>query len=313
MAIGTLAIYVLLDGIDSSLLKWLQNQGAKHVLATGGGLDPIRFSNVYFFSFLLVGITLLIADRHRLPTDWQRLNRPAQQANAGGAFCGMVLGPLSFFISLKHLSVIDQSLIFSLLLPISALLALCVLKERLPKGWILSLALITSGLVLSSQAMGGMADGGGNNHLGIVLVPISVLAYATFDITNRSLEELDLGQGITLGIGAIVSALIFALIEIGRFGAHYFWQLELWWVLGMIGSYGLFVRLVGGLAERGSLLSWPVTTVELWGSLAVVVSVFSANVVLGEPLNSGTLIGVGIVLAGVILPSVLWHQTAGPE
>jgi drug/metabolite transporter (DMT)-like permease len=184
-----------------------------------------------------------------------------------------------FFISLKHLSVIGQSLIFSLLLSVSALLALIVLKERLPKGFILSLVLITAGLVLSSRAMGGMADGGGDDLLGIVMVLISVLAYAIFDISNRSLEGLDLGQGITLGIGAIVSTLIFALIEIGRFGAHYFWQLELWWVLGMIGGYGLLVRLVGGIAQRGSLLYWPVATVELWGSLAVVVSVFSATVV----------------------------------
>jgi hypothetical protein len=66
------------------------------VLATGGGLDPIRFSNVYFFSFLLVGITPLFADRHRLPADWQRLNGAAQQAIAGGAFFGMFLGPLVF-------------------------------------------------------------------------------------------------------------------------------------------------------------------------------------------------------------------------
>ena len=312
LAVGTLALYVLLDGIDSPLLKWMQNQGANHVAVHGGGLDPIRFSNVYFFSFLLVGIILLLADRHRLQADWRRLNGAAQQSIAGGAFCGMFLGPLSFFISLKHLSVIGQSLLFSLLLPVSALLALVVLKERLPKGFTLSLALISFGLVLSSWAMGGMADGGGNDLLGIMLVLLSVLAYATYDITNRSLEELDLGHGITLGVGAIVSALLFALIEIGRFGVHFFWQLELWWVLALIGGYGLLVRLMGSIAERGSLLSWPVATVELWGSLAVVVSVFSAAVVLGEPLNLGTLVGVGIVLAGVILPSVIWHQTAGP-
>ncbi len=303
MAIGTLAAYVVLDGIDSPLLKWLQNQGSNHLATHGGGLNPISFSNVYFVSFFLVGIILLIADYRRLPSDWKSLDGSASRAIAGGAFCGMFLGPLSYFISLKYLSVIGQSLIFfSALLPISALLALVFLKEGLPRRFGLSLALITCGLVLSSGSMGGMADGGGNELLGIALVLISVLAYAMYDIAYRSLEGLDLGQGITLGVGSMVSALVFAVIELWRLGPHYLLQLDVWWALGLIAIYGILIRLLGGMAELGSLGAWPVATVELWANLSVVVSVVSGAVFLGEPLALPTIIGVGIVMAGVMLP-----------
>jgi drug/metabolite transporter (DMT)-like permease len=313
VAVGTLMTYVILEGIDSTLLKWMQRQGETMMHGHGSELNPIRFSNVYFVSFMVVGIILVISDYRRLPADLKNLDGQTQQAIAGGAVSGMFIGPLCFFESLKHLSVIGQSLLFSVLLPISALLALGFLKERLPKGFALSLALITTGLVISSAAMGGTAEGGGIDLQGIILVLISVLAYATFDITNRSFERRNLGQGVTLGIGAIVSALAFALIEVGHFGPHYFRTLELWWVLVMVGAYALLIRTVGSIVQRYSLLAWPVATVELWGSLAIVVSVFCAAVILGDPVNVGTLLGVSIVLAGVSLPSLIWHQKPEAE
>ena len=111
----------------------------------------------------------------------------------------------------------------------------------------------------------------------------------------------------------MVSALIFGGIELWRLGPKFLWQFDIWWVLGLIGIYAILIRLIGGIAELGSLQSWPVATMELWANLSVVVSVLIAALVLDEPLNSFTVLGITIVLVGVMLPSLSSISTNSKE
>ena len=77
IAVVTLMAYVFVEGIDSPLLKWMQRQGENMMHLNGGDLNPIRFSNVYFFSFLLEGIILLMMDYRRISADLKSLDTQA--------------------------------------------------------------------------------------------------------------------------------------------------------------------------------------------------------------------------------------------
>ena len=50
----SLALFVLLRGSDSTLLKWLQLRGA--LIAMDEGIEVISFCNVFFFSTLVSGV-----------------------------------------------------------------------------------------------------------------------------------------------------------------------------------------------------------------------------------------------------------------
>ena len=57
----SLALFVLLRGSDSTLLKWLQLRGAS--IAMDEGIEVISFCNVFFFSTLVSGVGLVLLDR----------------------------------------------------------------------------------------------------------------------------------------------------------------------------------------------------------------------------------------------------------
>jgi len=62
--VGLLALFILLRGSDSTLLKLLQRAGAATHAA--GGPEAISFCNVFFFSSLITGLALLLIDRHEV-------------------------------------------------------------------------------------------------------------------------------------------------------------------------------------------------------------------------------------------------------
>jgi drug/metabolite transporter (DMT)-like permease len=64
------------------------------------------------------------------------------------AFFGCFLGPMSFFLALDKLSVVTQTLLFSLSLPFTAVIATLWLREKLPDRFWGSLLLITAGLIV---------------------------------------------------------------------------------------------------------------------------------------------------------------------
>ena len=97
------------------------------------GSNPVSFCNVFFFVQLISGVAFLINGRGGLHQQIVNLNNHDRHLLVCDAFLSRFLGPVAYFFSLELLSVITQTLIYALILPISALMARWVIKESLPK------------------------------------------------------------------------------------------------------------------------------------------------------------------------------------
>ncbi|MEA5414591.1 DMT family transporter [Synechococcus sp. BA-132 BA5] len=294
-ALLPLGLYVLLRGLDATVLKGLQDYGLAHLVR---GENPISFCNVFFLSHLAVGLAALLPGRRTLATDLALLGPADRRLLALNAGLGLFLGPVAYYFALESLSVISQTLLFALVLPVSALLARWRLGEALPPGFWLSLALIGAGLLLPQSAMA-IGSGRMDDPTGLAWALVGVLAFAGSAVSGRSVACRRWPVSVAVGVPTLLSALVFGVIALVLFGPHHFFLLRLWWVVGVIGVYALTLSLGRELALRRAYRRCSVAVVSLWGSLALVVAVLSAALLLGEPLGGPVLAGSALVLAGV--------------
>jgi drug/metabolite transporter (DMT)-like permease len=141
--VGYLALFILLRGSDSTLLKLLQRAGeATHA---AGGPEAISFCNVFFFSSVITGLALLLIDREGVQRQLPSLNPEDRWLLALQSFSGFFLGPMCFYLALDRLGVVEQTLLFSLTLPTTALLARTLIREALPRSFALSCAMVSWG------------------------------------------------------------------------------------------------------------------------------------------------------------------------
>lgn len=303
-----LLLYVLLRGLDATVLKGLQQFGAHHPVR---GMDPISFCNLFFLAQLAVGLAALLPGRASLTADLAALVPADRRLLAVDAFLGLFLGPVAYYLALESLSVISQTLLFALVLPVSALLARGWLGEALPRSFWISLVLIAVGLVLPSLATAA-AGGGMDGTSGLAWALVGVLAYGAASVSGRLVARRRLPLAVSVGATNLVSALIFGVIALVLFGPHHFLLLQLWWVVGVIGIYALSLPLGRELALRLAYRHVPVAQVSLWSSLSLVVALLSAAVLLGEPLQGASLAGSALVLAGVLASRWRWPIRSGP-
>ncbi|MFM9111061.1 MAG: hypothetical protein ACKOPN_10830, partial [Prochlorococcaceae cyanobacterium] len=160
-AMAALAGYVLIRGCDATVLKWLQARDALTLARTGGAEDPIGFSNVFFYASLASGLVLLLLDRRNLRQQWPSLSAADRGLLLARTGLGLLLGPIATFQALQTLSVISQTLLFTLILPVTALLARALLAEPLPPRFGVTLALLPAGLLISRSMDLPMAAAGG--------------------------------------------------------------------------------------------------------------------------------------------------------
>lgn len=292
-----LLLYVLLRGLDATVLKGLQDHGMAHPV---DGENPISFCNVFFLGQLTVGLAALLPGRRTLVGDLTRLGPADRRLLALHGGLGLFLGPVAYYLALESLSVISQTLLFALVLPVSALLARWLLREALPAGFRLSLGLIGAGLVLPQAAM---AMGGGrmDDAAGITWALVGVLAFAGSAVSGRAIAARRWPAAVSVGVPTLLSALVFGAIALVLFGPQHFLLLRLWWVVGVIGVYAVTLSLGRELALRQAYRHCSVAVVSLWSSLALVVAVLSAALLLGEPLGLPVLAGAALVLAGVFV------------
>lgn len=292
-----LLLYVLLRGLDATVLKGLQDHGMAHPV---NGENPISFCNVFFLAQLTVGLAVLIPARRTLPGDLAQLGPADRRLLVLHGGLGLFLGPVAYYFALEFLSVISQTLLFALVLPVSALLARWLLGEALPAGFRFSLALIGAGLILPQAAMA-MGSGRMDDAAGIVWALVGVLAFAGSAISGRAIAARRWPPAVAVGVPTLLSALVFGAIALVLFGPHHFILLRLWWVVGVIGLYAVTLALGRELALQQAYRRCSVAVVSLWGSLALVVAVLSAALLLGEPLSGPVLAGAALVLAGVLV------------
>lgn len=292
-----LTIFIVLRGLDSTALKALQLYGANHPV---DGSNPVSFCNVFFFVQLISGVAFLINGRGGLHQQIVNLNNHDRHLLVCDAFLSRFLGPVAYFFSLELLSVITQTLIYALILPISALMARWVIKESLPKAFSTSVLLISSGLLL--HQLGHMPDFEQHDTvMGMGWALVGVMAFSTSALTGRQIAIRHLSATLSIGVGATISALIFGILALLLFGVEHFILLQTWWVIGVLLVYSLTLSFGSELSLRMAYRQTSVATVSLLGSLSIVVAISSATLLLNETIHPGTVMGAMLLATGLIL------------
>lgn len=299
MSTGPIVIllaYVLFSGVRNTVLKFLQLQGAAHPIH---GENPISFCNVFFLSQLMVGLALVLQEPVTLKRELGVIDGRTRLLIALDSFLGCFLAPLSFYLTLDRLSVITQTLLFSLSLPVSALVALWWLKEKLPPRFWLSLGLILAGLVLGKVLTSGPVMG--MDHLtGFFWGMVSVGATGIRSSLRQRITARRLSRAITSGVGNIAGALVFAVIALLVYGPQHFFYLRFWWVFWVIAVYGVTLSLGTEVLRQLCARHYSVAQVALFGTASLVISIGSAALFLGEPLSGPVLLSSLLILAGVL-------------
>jgi len=267
--------YVLLRGCDATVLKWLQERDAATLLRTAGGEDPISFGNVFFYSNLATGLVVLLLNRGCLERQLPKLVVRDRSILLLRAVLGSLIGPICYFLALQRLSVISQTLLFTLILPITALLAKLVLREPLPKRFGLSLALLPLGLVISRTVDPSLPLStplSGLDPIGLALGLLSVLAFSASGVLNRVAVDNGWGIGLTIGLTNLLAAFVFGAITLIFFGPGQFLYMRWWWLLGLLLVYTACINLGGELLLLMSYRGLGAITVALWGNAGIFVS-----------------------------------------
>ena len=295
-----LLVYVVVSGLRSTVLKGLQIVGAEHPI---GGENPISFCNVFLISQATVGLVIVLADGRRSVRDLALLDRHGRWLIAADAFFGCFLTPMSFFLALDKLSVVTQTLLFSLSLPFTAAVALIWLREKLPDRFWWSLALIVGGLLVGKLFVPiGMKSGqSATETVGIIWALVSMSSLALRNSIRRKLAPYPICRGLSAGLPNLAGAVAFAVIALRQYGPQHFFYLSFWWVVGVIGIYSITLCLGSELFRQFCQRRFTVTTVSLASSSTLVVTVLSASAFLGEPLHPATILSMLMILLGVML------------
>lgn len=291
-SILVLAIFIFLRGIEGSILKVLQEEGG----------ELISFCNVFFFSSMVTGIAMLLVDRRIIKKDLSRLTRKDRWILFWQGFLGYLLGPIGFYFALEHLTIIEQTLLFSLTIPLSTVAAKIVLNEQLPKQFPLALTLIFIGIIFGSQSSAGFMNGDRSlSILGVIWGCFAIFSFATAGVLNRQCSIRGMGVGLTVGVGSTLSAFVFALLALSLYGPGHFITLERWWILGVIVLYAITISLGSQWSLMQSYRSLGVVQISLWSSLTIVVSLAAANFLLGESIGIWAIIGAMLILLGLLI------------
>jgi len=296
--------YVLLRGCDATVLKWLQERAAATLLRTAGGENPISFGNVFFFANLATGLAVLLLDRGSLKRQLPKLEQADRSSLCLRAALGSLIGPICYFLALQRLTVISQTLLFTLILPVTALLAKLLLREPLPKRFVLSLALLPLGLLISRNVdllQPAAEPWGGLDPAGLALGLISVLAFSAAGVLNRVVVNKGWGIGLTIGLTNLLSALVFGAITLVFYGPEQFLYMRWWWLFGLLLVYTACINLGGELLLLMSYRGLGAITVALWGNGGIFVSFVSAYLLLGEGLSAQTLLGGLLILTALVM------------
>ena len=306
---GLLALFILLRGSDGTVLKALQQAG--NLTHAAGGPEAISFCNVFFFSSLICGLAMVLIDRQGMQRGLPQLTGSDRWLLVGQGFTGFFLGPVAFFLALNRLSVVEQTLLFSLTVPATALAAHRWLNEALPRTFPLSCGLISAGLLLSRH--GSQAVGSGIDGRGVLWALVGVVAFAAAGVLNRLNSQRGLGVGLTVGLTSLVASGVFALIALALFGPSHFFYLRLWWVAGVIGGYAALITLGSQWSLMAAYQVLGVVPVTLWASLTIVVALAEAHLLLHEPISASVLVGAGLVVAAIALYQASKQQDAPPH
>lgn len=92
-----LGLYVLLKGLDATVLKALQTYGTTHPV---NGENPISFCNVFFVAELVIGLDFLIPSRGAIQPALAHLHPAERWLLFIDACLGLFIGPIAYYFTL---------------------------------------------------------------------------------------------------------------------------------------------------------------------------------------------------------------------
>ncbi len=294
-----LGLYILLRGSDSTLLKALQRAAAS--TEADGGPVMISFCNVFFVSSLVCGLIMVALHSSSMGAELPTLSPSDRRLLALQSFTGFFLGPMAFFLALDRLTVLQQTLLFSLGVPVGAIAAVVLLKETLPRTFSLSCVLILAGLLVASQHPTDFTAGMMVDPRGVGWALIGVTAFGLSGAINRRVSQRGLGAGFTVGINSLGASIAFGLIALIAFGPGHVFHLRSWWLLGVVGGYAVLVTLGSQWSLMEAYSHFDTVTITLWAPLATVVAIAEAYVFLGESPGTPGVIGASLIVAAAML------------
>ncbi len=210
---------------------------------------------------------------------------------------------------LRMTSAADAGVIIGTLPVVSALVSIVVLKERPGVALLLAIGLATAG-VLAVAVPGEGADGGRGTWLGNALVMGAVVCESLFILLNKRLRQplqpLALSTVMTaIGLAAsIVPALFEAPWRHGLPSG----------ALAAVLYYALVPTVAGFVLWYAGSARTTGTEASLFTALAPVSAVAMAFLLLGEPVGTSQLVGIGCVVVAVLsLVLVGKRNPAGPR
>lgn len=191
----------------------------------------------------------------------------------------------------------DAGIILGTLPAIAAIISFALLRDRISRSMVFAIALATAGVAIT--AMGPRGEGG--SFQGNALVLAAVVCEGLFILLNRrlhvALAPLALAASMC-GLGLVLS-LPMAFGEIARGGLAT-------QPIALAGAiyYGLVPTVCGfWLWYAGSARATPAEA-SLMTSLAPVSAVLLSMLVFGEKLGMLRLLGLGLVVAGILMASL---------
>lgn len=282
---------------DDSLRTAARGAGLALLAASLFGLVNVIGKTTTLHPLALAGATYLLAGLALAPwlrglrvarADWWRVG----VMSASGAF----VAPIALYAGLRHANAADASLLLTLEMAFTALLAGLVLGERIRGRAVFGMALLFLSAILVAGA-GALEGGGGSGTgaLGVGLVVLATLGWSVDNMASTHLTRRYEGKSLValkslLGGGACLAAFLLTQ-PLDAPSARNALEVALVGLLGVCASTVVFykaLKLVG--ATRTTAVFVP--ALALSGAAA-------GRILLGEPLGWPHLLAALLMVGGV--------------
>ena len=275
--------------------------GLALVAAACFGLVNVTVKESTMHPVALAGLTYLLGGLVLAPSlRGVRLAGPDRWRVVAMALLGAFAAPIALYVGLRHANAADASLLLTLEMAFTALLAALVLRERIRgRGALGMLLLLVSALVVAGAGILAGGEGQGTTTLGVLLVLLSTAFWSLDNLVSthltwrHALPPLLALKGL-LG-GAACLLVFFATASWQTPTARNLLEVAFIGLVGITASGLVFYRslqLMGATRTTGVFV--PATALS--GTLA-------GFLLLREPLGWPHLVATALMLAGVVLLS----------
>ncbi len=266
---------------------------AKSLTSVFSPLSLIFVSEVLTLFFLLFSFGVIPTFRELL-----RVRRPMVLPLLTIALFSGTLAPLLWFAGLRQTTAVNAVLFGNAELVFMLLLATMVLGERWTAGRVIAVGAIIAGIV--TIALEGFTTA---LHLrpGDALILLASLSFSIGSITFRRYLRHSHPQ-VAMFTRSAMAIIVFFLLS--PFRVHPFIgeveSFSLMLVPALIG-FGFVSKFLNVFSFYQTLERLPVSTVSLFGSLGIIVSIAFSHAYLGEPIETYHILGGILIVAGTII------------